>query len=182
MRDQNPEIMTETTRIDRFQVSVGGLSRAELRSALTSRGILLNEHAETLLDSKVFGGQVARVITVDESTVAALGCPDGATLPEIFKLAREQGLLLCPADAGPYLRLALNDQVASADSVMSAGKAPDGAVTIASELLSDDVQYPKGFYLRVVDGQAWLRGYRCDDEYVFSAADRFVFQAPAPSP
>ncbi len=42
-----------------------------------------------------------------------------------------------------------------------------------SELRDD---YPKGFYLRVVDGRAWLRGYRCDDEYDFDPADRFVFR------
>jgi hypothetical protein len=181
-RDQEPEAMTETPRIDGLQVSVGGLSRAELRTALASRGIFLNQHAETLLAEEVFDGQPARVVAVTETTVASLGRPDGATLPEIFDLAQDQGLLLCPPDTGPYLRISLNAQAASADSVMSAGKAPDGALTIASELLSDDVEYPKGFYLRVVDGQTWLRGYRCDDDHVFSASDRFVFRTPVPSP
>jgi hypothetical protein len=49
---------------------------------------------------------------------------------------------------------------------LSAGRAPTGAIHVASEPLSRDVEYPKGFYLRIVDGQAWLRGYRCDDTYV----------------
>lgn len=171
--------MTDTSLIDRLDVSVGGLSRTDLRSALASRGVLLNAHAETLLDADVFDRQDSRVIAVTERTVAALGRPDGAALSEILELGREQGLMLCPADTGPYLRLALNDQGASADSVMSAGKAPDGSLTVASEALSDDIEYPKGFYLRVVDGQAWLRGYRCDDEHIWSADDRFVFRAPS---
>lgn len=47
----------------------------------------------------------------------------------------------------------------------SAGRAPSGALHIASEPLSDDEAYPKGFYLRVVDGETWLRGFRCDDTY-----------------
>ena len=172
------EAMTDMSRIDRLEVSVGGLSRTELRSLLTSRGVHLNAHAETLLDADVFERQDTSVITVTERTVAALGRPDGATLSEILKLGRERGLLLCPAETGPYLRLDLNNQAISADSVMSAGKAPDGSLTVASEALSEDVDYPKGFYLRVVDGQAWLRGYRCDDEHIWSADDRFVFRLP----
>ncbi|MCY1241037.1 hypothetical protein D9M72_539170 [compost metagenome] len=74
--------------------------------------------------------------------------------------------------------MALNEQVTSSDSVMSSGRAPDGALTVASEALSRDDDYPKGFYLRVVDGQAWLRGYRCDDEHTWSPDDRFIFQLP----
>src|SRR5690242_17458828 len=133
--------MTDAARIDRLQVSVGGLTRAELRIALASRDIFLNQHAETLLTADVFDSKDdARVSVVTETTVAALGRPDGATLPEIFELAQNQGLLLCPADTGPYLRMALGAQAASVDSVMSAGMAPDGSLTIASELLSDDVE------------------------------------------
>jgi hypothetical protein len=61
------------------------------------------------------------------------------------------------------------------DSVLSAGRSPAGAVKVAAAPLSDDVAFPKGFYLRVVDGVQWLRGYRCDDEYRFAAGDRFAF-------
>ena len=170
--------MTKRSRIDLLEVSVGGLSRDQLRSALTSRGILVNVHAETLLESELFDREDTRVIAVTERTVADLGRPDGARLSEILELGIQQGLLLCPADTGPYLRLALADQASSADALMSSGKAPDGSLTVASEVLSDDADYPKGFYLRVVEGQSWLRGYRCDDEHVWSAQDRFVFRAP----
>lgn len=48
----------------------------------------------------------------------------------------------------------------------------------ASEAPSRDDEYPKGFYLRVVDGRAWLRGYRCDDGHSWSPDDRFIFQLP----
>ena len=48
----------------------------------------------------------------------------------------------------------------------------------ASDALSRDDEYPKGFYLRVVDGRAWLRGYRCDDGHSWSPDDRFIFQLP----
>jgi hypothetical protein len=68
------------------------------------------------------------------------------------------------------------EQSNAPDSVLSAGHSPAGAIKVAAAPLSDDVEFPKGFYLRVVDGQHWLRGFRCDDEYRFGPADRFVFQ------
>lgn len=169
--------MTDTSRIDRLEVTIGGLSRVDLRTALRTRSILLNAYAEILLDSHLFDDHDARVIAVIERTVADLGHARGASLTDILEAGQSQGLLLCPADTGPYLRLAMNDQTASTDTAMSAGKAPEGSLTVASEPLSDDNDHPKGFYLRVVEGQAWLRGYRCDDEHIWSPDDRFLFQA-----
>lgn len=172
--------MADRTRVERLEVSVGGLSRRQLMTSLSSRGILVNGHAETLLEDLVFTYRAPRPVAVTERTVAELGLPRGATLPQIFEVAQLQGLLLCPVDTGPYLRLALNGQEESRDSSMSSGRAPDGGLTVAAEVHSHDDEYPKGFYLRVVDGQAWLRGYRCDDEHVWSPDDRFIFQLPPP--
>lgn len=170
--------MPDIPRVERLEVCVGGHSLSQLLSRLSSRGILVNGHAETLLKEVVFDDQAARPVVVTERTVAELGLEGGATLAQIFEIAQQQGLLLCPVDTGPYLRMALNEQVMSCDSVMSSGRAPDGALTVAAEALSKDDEYPKGFYLRVVDGQAWLRGYRCDDEHTWSPDDRFIFQLP----
>ena len=46
--------------------------------------------------------------------------------------------------------------------------------------LRADHDYPKGFYLRVVDGVTWLRGYRCDDEYVWPAGSVLALRAAGP--
>ena len=173
--------MADTPRIERLELSVGGLSRPHLMSRLTSRGVLLNAHAKTLLEEAVFDKQTMRAVVVTERSVAGLGLPEGATLPEILEVAQEQGLLLCPADTGPYMRLALMEQATSPDSVMSSGSAPTGALTVAAEPLSEDNDYPKGFYLRVVNGRPWLRGYRCDNEHTWSPGDRFVFRLPPQS-
>ncbi|MFD0047438.1 hypothetical protein ACFVGV_19850 [Pseudarthrobacter scleromae] len=172
--------MPDMPRVERLQVCVGGLSRRQLMSSLSSRGVLLNGHAETLIEDVFFDYQPPRPVVVTERTVGELGLPSGAMLAQIFKVAQNQGLLLCPADTGPYLRMALNEQVVSRDSVMSSGRAPDGALTVAAEALSKNDEYPKGFYLRVVDGKAWLRGYQCDDEHVWSPDDRFIFQLLPP--
>ena len=172
--------MPDRPRVDRREVSVGGLSRRQLRKRLSSRGILVNGHAETLIEDIIFDDQDSRPVVVTERTVAELGFPSGATLSQIFEVAQQQGLSLCPVDTAPYLRMVLNEQVASRDSVMSSGSAPDGGLTVATEALSKDDEYPKGFYLRVVDGQAWLRGYRCDDDHTWSPEGGFIFQVPPP--
>lgn len=164
--------------IERLEVRVGGLSRHELMSSLSSHGVLLNGHAETLIDDLVFDAQASRPVVVTERTVAELGLSTGETLSQIFEAAQQQGLLLCPADTAPYLRMALKGQKASRDSNMSSGQAPDGALTVASEVPWMNDEHPKGFYLRVVDGQEWLRGYRCDNDYSWSPKDRFIFQLP----
>jgi hypothetical protein len=41
--------------------------------------------------------------------------------------------------------------------------------------LSDDDEYPKGFYLRVVEDVRWLRGYVGDDTHIWSPTDQFAF-------
>ncbi len=72
------------------------------------------------------------------------------------------GLDLCPADAGPYLRLQYLDQ-------------PEGYwITVASpKLFKGD--YPNGFYLRRLLDGLWLRGYWAAPEHTWDADDRFIF-------
>lgn len=170
--------MSDRSPVRRLEISVGGLSRRQLIDALSAQGIQLNGHAETLMRDVIFEEQASRQVAVTERTVAELGFPHGATLTQILDSAPQLGLMPCAADTAPFLRMALNEQAASRDSLMSSGSAPDGALTVAAVALSQDNEYPKGFYLRVVDGQAWLRGYQCDDEHIWSADDRFIFQLP----
>ena len=136
----------------------------------------LNQFATTLLDDPAFDHVVAETINIVERTPADLGLPDGAVLSQLFAVAQDHGLLLCPAATGPYLRLLLKDQESAPDSVMSNGRAPSSSITVASAPLRDDDDYPKGFYLRGVEGFRWLRGYLCDDTHVWSPNDRFAFR------
>jgi hypothetical protein len=159
-------------------VRVGGLSRADLRSALAAAGVRLNQSAETLLDDPLFDGVEAgnvQTLAIVVHTVGQLGLADGTTLPLILAAARERRLTVCPPFTGPYLRLAVPDQPSAPDSVMSSGRPPSGAVHVASERLRDEDDYPRGFYLRVVDGTSWLRGYRCSDDAPWSSGDLFAF-------
>ncbi|WP_256840441.1 hypothetical protein [Ornithinimicrobium faecis] len=138
----------------------------------------LNTHAETLLAGPEFDAPRERTLRIVERTVAELGLPEGDVQSRVYAAARAQGLHLCPLITGPWLRLALLDQTGAPDSVLSAGRAPTGAIHIASAPVSDDVEHPKGFYLRVADGVPWLRGYRCDDTYVWPADQRLAFALP----
>lgn len=162
-----------------FVVRVGGHSRAELKQLLRRAGVLLNVHAETLLAHPVFDAAEARSLRIVERTVRELGFEHGALQSRAFTAARDQGLELCPLATGPYLRLAMTEQANAPDSVLSAGRAPTGAIHVASNPPSQDVEYPKGFYLRVVEGRVWLRGYRCDDTYVWAPEQRLAFVLPA---
>lgn len=159
-------------------VRVGGQPRRALLQCLREFGVRLNAHAETLLAHPAFDDAESRDLRFVERTVHQLGLPAGGTQSQVFEAARTHGLDLCPMISGPFLRLATMDQHNAPDSVLSAGRAPTGAIHIASEPLSDDEAYPKGFYLRVVHDQAWLRGYRCDDTYELAPEQRVALVEP----
>ncbi|WP_202863013.1 hypothetical protein [Ornithinimicrobium murale] len=156
-------------------ITIGGGTRSDLLGALSRAGVQLNVHAETLLADPAFDAPLEQTLTVVERTVAELDLPQGAVQSRVFAAALAQGLQLCPLITGPWLRLALLDQATAPDSVLSAGRAPSGAIHIASASVNEDVEHPKGFYLRVVDGVPWLRGYRCDDTYIWPAEQRLAF-------
>lgn len=170
--------MISTAGVEGFVVCVGGHSRAEVLRLLHSADVRLNVHAETLLAHPVFDNPERQDLRIVERTVEELGFERGAIQSRVFSAAKNQGLALCPVVAGPYLRMAMMSQPDAPDSVLSAGRAPTGAIHVASAPLRGDVEYPKGFYLRVVDGLAWLRGYRCDDTYVWAPDHRLVFLSP----
>ncbi|MDA0708693.1 MAG: helicase, partial [bacterium] len=46
---------------------------------------------------------------------------------------------------------------------------------IASQILTEDDDFPKGFYLRRIKGVLWLRGYRSWPGHVWEPDDHFVF-------
>ncbi|WP_396668358.1 hypothetical protein [Microbacterium sp. R86528] len=107
------------------EVSVGHLSREELLAGLKASGTQLNEHAKTLLAASPFDDVYeGEVISIAERSLTDLGLTSGASLTQIYSRAKSQRLRLCPAVAGPYLRLALAQQHSAPDSVLSSGRAP----------------------------------------------------------
>jgi hypothetical protein len=180
--DGSCEIMAFMSRhmlAEAMNLKIGTLSRPHLLEALEREGIRTNRSAQTLLDHPVFDEPAPRSVTLVERSLRELGLEDGAALPRIFDAAEDQGLRLCPTTTGPYLRLAWLSQPNAPDTIMSTGRAPTASLTVAAyPLRADEDDYPKGFYLRVIDGQPWLRGYRCDLSYPWNPDDRLVFAIP----
>jgi len=158
-------------------VEVGGLTKTQLTLKLQQNSIMMNAYGEMLLDDERFTiSDTKYSIQTVELTVANLGFSNGATLPQLYKRADELGLDLCPPELGPYLRLDYMEQPEGNPKNLIQGKqAPSGSITIASEILTEDDDFPKGFYLRKMNGKLWLRGYIADQLHVWNPNDHFIF-------
>ncbi len=126
------------------RVMVGGLSRQRLLAALDSAEVRLNDHARVLIAGPPLDRRDPEPIRVITRGLSTLGLTSGGTLRQIFSTAESRGLHPCPPDSGPYLRIAWLSQPQSHDSVQSTGRAPAGAVTIASEPIDETFATPKG--------------------------------------
>ena len=159
------------------EVVIGSMTKDQLVQTLERQAIHLNQSAEQLLSSELFivSGKEKRLLTV-EITVGELGFAQGATLAEIFEKASMIGLGLCPVELGPYMRLQYPGQPEGfLGKPVTQNRAPYGSLTIASPILSEDDDFPKGFYLRKIEGVLWLRGYHASMDFVWNPEDKFVF-------
>lgn len=158
-------------------VEVGGLTKLQLIEKLRQSSIRMNQYAEMLIaDGRFTTSDTTYTLQTVELTVADLGYPDGATMVEIYKRANDLGLGLCPPELGPHLRLKYLDQPEGfSGKPLTQHQAPSGSITIASKILTDDENFPKGFYLRRIYGVLWLRGYVADHLHVWGPDDHFIF-------
>lgn len=159
-------------------VPVGGLAKSELLQALQSNAIAMNESAERLFASDLFTiSEIRYPVIAVELTVRDLGFPEGGVIADIYASAEALGLGLCPLELGPHLRLLYRDQPEGyLGQPIRQHQAPSGSITVASQQLAEDDDFPKGFYLRCIQGVLWLRGYRSGPEHVWQADDHFIFR------
>jgi len=164
------------------QVRIGGLSKRELLLSLSKDAVRLNQAAEDLFQDERFQPTTKELdISIMVLSPAELGFRDGANYPQIVARAQERGLQECPLELGPYLRLQYQEATQrepaqdTQAAQSSSGKAPLGSITVASPPLDQEEQTPKGFYLRSLDGERWLRGYWADFQHLWSADDLLVF-------
>lgn len=168
--------MLNPAQFPTMTITTGGHTKDDLRQALEQADIQCNAHAKALFaDARFAISPDPHTVTVLFITVVELGFPEGANLPDIFTQAERIGLALCPLELAVDLRFQWRSQEESTNHDLHRHKAPQGAVTVASPVISPDPQVPKGFYLRNVAGQLWLRGYICDDQYVWHLGDQFAF-------
>jgi len=158
-------------------VRIGGMSKSELLRALREHNVRFNNAAETLFEDRRFTTfDRQHLIEIAALSVAELGFGEGATYGQLIARALESGLIECPLEIGPHLRLQFMDQLDGADGMpLTHGRAPPGSITVASAPLDDTDDTPKGFYLRRVDGALWLRGYWSWSGHIWSPEDILVF-------
>jgi len=159
-------------------VRVGGIAKPALLQSLREHDVKLNKAAEVLFDDDQFAPAAAsRVIDVVCRSVADLGLHHGATYEQLTARAAAAGLVECPLELGPRLRLQFVDQAEGAVGFPETrGRAPPGSITIASPPLDERDETPKGFYLRRIDGVLWLRGYWSSPGNVWRPEDVLVFR------
>ena len=144
---------------------------------LEEHDILINRYAEVFLAHPAFSTENTREMTIAIASLREIGLENGGTLNEIFRQIEKSGFKPCPINTGLFLRLAWKNQPQSQNSVLSGTHgSPDQAVVVLSEPIETEDAFPKGLYLRNVDGRLWLRGYVCDSAYRFSGDDLFAFE------
>ena len=158
------------------KIEFGGVSKTDLLQKLNEAGILLNEFAGIIFSNELFQTSKAKkTILITDVFIKDLGFPQGATSPQIREHIKNVGLSECPIELAPYLRLKLRDQPEISADLSLKNQSPLDAITIFSDPLIEDDNFPKGFYLRKMEGKLWLRGYTSYDEYVWKPNDKMVF-------
>lgn len=164
------------------EIHYGGLSKEQLLDRLKSSTIQLNAFAEILLFSPDFAmSTVKQSLSVAEITVGTLGLKQGGTLDQIRQQASRIGLMPCPLETAFYSRFYYDDQEQGTEATEVKNQNPPGSIVIFSEPLSADHTFPKGLYLRKINGELWLRGYRCSEDYIWAPSNTFLFQLNRPS-
>ena len=158
-------------------VPIGGLTTGALLAQRQRNAILLNAAAEQVFVSPHFTtAATPRTCTTVALTVCALGFTHAAITATIYTKAATLGLGLCPLELGPHFRLHYLDQPEGDwGQPMRQQQAPSGSLTIASAPLTPDDDFPKGFYVRRIKGELWLRGYRAGPDHVWAADDHLLF-------
>lgn len=149
----------------------------QIFNKLEEHHICINRYAEVFFSHPRFCADHSERVTVSIASLREIGFDNGATLADIFQRLPEVGLKPCCPETGLFLRLAWTDQPKSGNTILSGThEVPDQAVTVLSEIVEQDDAFPKGLYLRNVDGVLWLRGYLCDPEYRFPSDAMFAFE------
>lgn len=125
----------------------------QIPDVLKEHGILINQYAEEFFAHPRFSIGRSRETTVTIASLQEIGLENGATLRDIFMHISKTGFKACAVSTGLFLRLAWTDQPQSQNSTLTGTHgSPDQAVTVLSEIIEQNDTFPKGLYLRNVDG------------------------------
>jgi hypothetical protein len=173
-RSFSPDIATEDFRwvaspdgrICVGQITIGGKTAKELEKTLVAGGFEISGEARDMLRSKDFTTlpeqQTLSLVRIRVSDLVWASTGSSKT-DQIHAKANELGLDLCPAEVGPYLRLAYKDQ--PLDEYLFVGMKQIGDSHGSPHVLELD---------RDVDG-SWLNGLYAHPASRWSQENEWVF-------
>jgi hypothetical protein len=146
-----------------------GLKTAnDFRYALKESNIIFDDWGRDIFNCTGFSVE-SKETTLDLIivSVSELGFETGATRKEIYKRAKEFGLDLCPAEAGPQLRLQYLDQI-------------NGLITsklvIGMQPVTDKIDLSYMFtVIAGGDGKKFLFVIYADEQNFFASGRHFIF-------
>lgn len=146
-------------------IKLGTLKNVDaIRQALKAQGYSIGSWADDILGMPAFTvSQEETQLDLVVVTVSELGFKNGATRKDIYDRAFEQGLLLCPSEVGPQLRLQYADQPMGEWMLvaMEPIAASDGGLDV--------------FRVEHDGGGLWLGSDSSEPDDVWDAGDRWVF-------
>ena len=142
----------------------GGHTKYELLTTMAKCNICMNAYATMLFMNDKFVTCVGkRKANLVEVSPRILGFSSPATIAELVVAAKDRDLASCPIELAIYLRLKYTDQ----------DEGP--MLTVYSDKLESDSEFPSGLYLQNHSGNLWLRGYRASNDWLLELDDKLVF-------
>lgn len=138
-----------------------------LLSTIKNSGMQIGKWAEDIMGKPAFVVSSNNIaIDLIVKSVSELGFDEGANFDQICQAAQKIGLIKCPAEAGPQLRLQHTDQ-------------PEGEwLVVAMDSITDSAGDPRMFLVGHNDRGRWLVGDFGFAEHVYGRTKKFVFFNP----
>ena len=130
-------------RVERRTIEIGGKTAKEYEAALTKDGHRIGDYAKDML-AKMDTSKETQELNTIRLKVSDLGFTKSTRYDEICRRAKELGLDLAPAEAGPALRLAMKEQLMG------------DYFCVAMEPLVDRDGFPSVFYVDRDEDGSWL--------------------------
>jgi len=151
-------------KITRQEVEIGGKTKEQMQQELEQAGVTVTSYAQDMMRSPDFTTlPVAQMLDTVRLKVGDLGLDWYPTTDQVYQKAQELVLDLCPAEVGPTLRLADNNQ-------------PIGEYYwIGMKQITDSDGNPYVFRVAHGEGNSWVDGGWAGPGNLWSPRDGFVF-------
>ncbi|OGZ32058.1 MAG: hypothetical protein A3H02_02710 [Candidatus Niyogibacteria bacterium RIFCSPLOWO2_12_FULL_41_13] len=150
-----------------IKLGTGLKATDDFRKVLNDNGFDISDWASDILGKPAFTVAAEKTeVDLVKVTVAELGFKKGARRDQIYKRTKELGLVLCPPEVGPQLRLQYQDQ-------------PNGEwILVGMKPITGSCGYLLVFRVERGDSGLWLNSYWSSFAYVWSPDDWWVFCLP----